>query len=113
MYDKDGERVIHKGKPLKRIGNTPCKTCPKKSPQEARHYELTNANRLALEFYYVTRAMRGRNLTDDMAQDGILKRNMATIDTIVRAFEARRAAMEATAPLLLGSVPTPVVRIKR
>ena len=77
------------GKPLKRIGSTPCKTCPKKNPQEARHYELSDKNRRAVDFYYETRAMFGTNLTPRMARDSILRRNMGLIDKIVRDYESK------------------------
>lgn len=81
-----------KGNRLKRIGKTPCRTCPKKSPQEAHLYELSPKNERAVEFYYTTRAMRGVNLTDAQKQDAILQQNMGIIERIIQAYEQEQQA---------------------
>lgn len=74
-------------------GYTPCSTCPKKSPDKAHKYELSNKNRQTLALYYRTRAMSGVNLSDAARSDPIVQKNLAIIDRIVRAFEAEQAAL--------------------
>lgn len=85
-----------------------CAKCPKESPQNAHRHELSEKNAKAVEFYFTTRAMSGANLTDAMRQDPIVQRNMATIDRIVRPYEAEKAALLAMAPMLTSvtTVPT-------
>lgn len=107
QYDDKGKIAERDGRPLKRIGKAPCHTCPKKSPEQAHLYELSDRNKLAVEFYFTTRAMSGLNLTDDMRQDAIVQRNLAIIDRIIRPYEAERSALVAIAPLINSAAAAP------
>jgi hypothetical protein len=86
-----GERVKQRGsgadQPRPAGSRPPCHACPKKSPREAHRYELNMKNIRAVQLYYRTRAMCGRNLSDREAGDPVLARNMAIIDQIVRHHE--------------------------
>lgn len=79
------------GKQLKRVTAPPCKTCPKESPEKAREHELSIKNLRTLDLYYVTRAMNGMNLPDEMRYDEILQHNFSVIDRIVRTYESERS----------------------
>lgn len=102
VYNKDGS--IQKYADGRRVprGNVkpPCWDCPKQSPEEAHKYELSDKNAQAVHFYYVTRAMAGANLTDDMRYDAILQKNMGIIDRIIRGAEGEQSAMATIAPLM-------------
>lgn len=110
---KAGEIARRGGHKLKRFGKTPCVTCPKKSPDQARHYELSERNLQAVEFYYITRAMNGANLSEDMKQDAIVQLNMGIIDRIVRPFEAEQASGAGVAPLLMAMAAAQKTERKR
>jgi hypothetical protein len=89
MYDEDGKVSTRLGKPVERPpgSKTPCLKCPKKSPDQAHEYELSQRNIEALIAYRRIRALHGRCLSDEEAQDGMLGKNMAIIDTIIRNHE--------------------------
>lgn len=92
MFDEWGSKVLARGgKPVRRQGSPPCGTCPKKSPEQARHYELNGRNKATLDLYYATRAMGGANLTDEQRRDSVLQSALAVIDRIVRPYEAEQA----------------------
>lgn len=107
MYLENGKIHTRGGKPVPRSGPTPCRTCPKKSPEEAHQYELSVKNKQALQFYYTTRAMSGANLTDEMRRDAIIQRNMCLIDQILRPLEAEKATESIIAPLLSFTTANP------
>lgn len=99
---KRGEIAERGGSKLLRVLPPNCAACPKESPDRAYLHELSPKNAQAVEFYYVTRAMSGANLTDEMRQDETVQRNMAIIDRILRPFESGQSAMLGMAPMLLG-----------
>ena len=102
MYGDDGKIVKHRGKDQRRPPNTktPCRTCPKKSPDEAHQYELSPKNEKAVQFYFATRAMSGANLTDELKQDAIVQRNLSIIDRIIRQHEQESAVAAVMNPLI-------------
>lgn len=100
LFDSDGRKTISRGKPVPRTGPPPCRSCPKKSPEEAKHYELSPKNQKTLRLYYTTRAMQGANLSDLAKQDAILQKNLTIIDQIVRPIEAELAAAEAASAFM-------------
>lgn len=104
-YKPDGTIATRGGKQLKRQGPTPCKTCPKESPEKAHESELSPKNQKAVEFYYTTRAMNGANLTEEQKRDAIVQRNQGLIDQIVRPHEAQQS-MVALMPMLALSRST-------
>ena len=114
QYDKNGEiEKARDGGRMKRIGITPCVTCPKKSPAEAKDYELSQRNHKAVEFYYATRAMRGMNLSEAQKQDALLSRNMARIERIVTDFEAEQATLRMAGTIVASLVPVTASDRKR
>jgi hypothetical protein len=66
---------------------TPCGTCPKKSPAEARHYELSRRNIKTFRIWEQVQATRGACLTPAMRRDTVLLRNLVIVDNVVRAAE--------------------------
>lgn len=71
---------------------TPCGQCPKRSPEEAGRFELSEKNQQAYQCYRRFRALKGANITPAMKRDEVFGQNMELIDTIVRAHEATVAA---------------------
>lgn len=101
IYDDKGEIQTTRGKQkMRRPANskTPCRTCPKKSPEQAHEYELSDKNRKAVDLYFAVRG--GAELRDDLKHDAILARNMGIIDRIMRQYEQEQAATSVVSPLL-------------
>lgn len=84
------------GKPM-----TPCESCPKKSPDQAHKYVLSEKNMRTYQFYRESRAMGFANLTEAMKNDDTLRRNFAIIDEIERQTE-RSGGLSVVASLLGG-----------
>jgi hypothetical protein len=86
------------GQPMRRRGPPPCKLCPKKSPDVAWLYELSDKNAEAFEHWKRHRSMNFNGMTDAEKADPIVQRNFAIIDSVMRAYEAaeQRAAAVAT-----------------
>ena len=99
---KAGEIAERRGVKLKRVGLPPCKQCVKKSPSQAREYELSPRNQKALNLYYATRAMHGANLTDEQKRDAIVQRNMSLIEQIVKPFEDEQAGIRMSNAVLIA-----------
>ena len=103
VYDsKTGERMKRGGKDVPRPKGipTPCSTCPKKSPQEARHYELSAKNWQALEMYLQTQATFGLSLPKRVAQDPIVRKNMGIIGWVFSQHQRNQQQLQGIAPLL-------------
>ena len=77
-----------------RPANTPppCHKCPKQSPQQSHEHELSAKNWRTLSLYQQVRASRGACLTDAMKNDGLLMKNLATIDALFRRWEREQQA---------------------
>ena len=69
----------------------PCKTCPKQSPAKEREHMLSAKNWRTLLLY---QQIRLTGATDDERNDRILRRNLATIDALVRNYEHHRLVMD-------------------
>ena len=104
MYDENsGQRIVrgpNKDFVPRGKSPTPCWSCPKGSPAEAPQHELSTRNRLAYRYYLQARAPLGERLPADT----ITHRVLATIDRLVRASEAGRAASSLAESLLVASV---------
>lgn len=74
--------------------NTPCKECPKESPEREAEFILTDANRRTYQLYLEVQATAGARLTDAMRQDRWLLRNLAIVHRVV---EESKQAMQARA----------------
>lgn len=71
---------------------TPCRKCPKGSPEEAKRFALTDAHWKTLGLYLRSRATFGRSLSDVERFDPILLAHFAAIETTWRQFEKCDAA---------------------
>lgn len=65
----------------------PCGKCPKRSPKEARLFEISSKNRRTVELYFRVRATGGGCLTEQMRGDALLAANLALVDCVVRRWE--------------------------
>ena len=99
MYDfETGERETYRAGPSREEklktwprGTGPqCATCPKESPAKEREHMLSAKNWRTLMIYQEVRATGGHCLTDAERTDRILRRNLATIDGLVRIREHQR-----------------------
>ena len=91
FQNKIQERRGHKFKRPPHV-QPPCRAvtpspCPKGCPEREHESVLSDKNRQAVEFYKRTKAMYGKNLTDEMASDEVLQRNMAVINDLMKAHE--------------------------
>ena len=100
--DKTGERVKRAGRDIPRPKGvpTPCSLCPKRSPEEAPKLELSHKNLLTLQFYYRSKAVEFRNLSERWANDPIIQRNFAAIENELKQFDRKRLAEEINAGAL-------------
>lgn len=80
---------------LRIAGPPPCQCCPKKSPNEAHQYELSDKNMRTLNVYYQHRG--ANNLSLRQRADGMLARNLAVVDRLVRAHELETSLSNALA----------------
>lgn len=95
VVDLKSERfVLRSGKRQVRRPNqpTPCRNCPKGSPEEARLTTLTAAHWKTLSLYVRCRATFGRSLSEEESKDPILLAHFASIDSTWRAFDKTEAA---------------------
>lgn len=80
---------------LRIAGSPPCQCCPKKSPQQAHEYELSEKNMRTVNIYYQQRA--AGNLSPRQRHDATLAHNLALVDRIVRQHELETAMSNALA----------------
>lgn len=71
---------------------TPCRVCPKESPEQAAKIELTPAHWRTLRMYLRCRATCGRSLSEAEAADPIVAHHFAIIDVVFRSFDRAEAA---------------------
>lgn len=117
LYDlEQGERKTYRAGPTREERPyirpagvpSPCESCPKKSPEEARQLNLSPKNRKTLWLYLEVRATFAACLTPIMRRDRLLRRNLAIVDSVYRDFErheAGRASAHQAALLMLGAKP--------
>jgi len=72
----------------------PCKDCAKSSPAEEHEHLLSVKNWRTLMIYQQVRATGGHCLTDAERTDRILRRNLATIDSLTRAHDHHRLVID-------------------
>jgi hypothetical protein len=103
-YDTDergGKIMTRNGKRVERgTALPPCQTCPKKSPEQAKDYELNNRNIRMYEMYLKSQATCGLCL-GDLAHDPVVQRDFAIIHQIVTMVRDSRAEMMAMRGALL------------
>ncbi|HEX7379337.1 MAG TPA: hypothetical protein VF278_19600 [Pirellulales bacterium] len=96
MLGPPGDKT--KQRPLERPSHCPpvCKLgerkCPKGSPEREAEFLLTEANWQALKFYRETRATFGRGLSEEAANDGIVRRNFVILDKLFGELRETQAA---------------------
>lgn len=97
IYDiPSGEPKLRGGQKQRRSPSqpTPCGSCPKKSPENAREITLDAKNHRTLRLYLRNRALWGRALTEEEAADAIIQRNFGLLDLLLRKYERSQAALE-------------------
>lgn len=88
LYDLSiGKQIMRGGVPQRRTGPTPCRTCPKQSPEHAATLVLSDANLHTVLLYLRVRATHGRCLTECEAADPFLARLLAMVDGVIRNWE--------------------------
>lgn len=91
-HEKDsrgGKILTRGGKRVKRTTPPPCHACPKKSPELAREYELTDRNIKMYEMYLKSQATGGMCL-GKLAHDPMVQRDFAIIHQICSAIRDSR-----------------------
>jgi hypothetical protein len=81
-------------KPLERKADNPapCKSCPKKGPEHEREFILTEASVRALHFYQETKATFGKGLSEEAANDSVVRQNFSILDQLFDRVEKSRDA---------------------
>lgn len=72
---------------------TPCHSCPKKSPENAAHLELTGPSLATLRLYLRSRATAGACLNDAEREDALLLRNLAICDVVFRQYDREQTSL--------------------
>ncbi|MDE2472545.1 MAG: hypothetical protein KGL35_28410, partial [Bradyrhizobium sp.] len=88
-------------KPVERRENQPppCGLCPKKGPEHEHEFVLSLKNLQTLAFYQETKATFGRGLTEEEAQDSIVRSNFEILDRLFARLERERQAQAVSAAL--------------
>jgi hypothetical protein len=110
VYDlKTGERKTYRAGPGRielpcvrpALLSTPCGECPKKSPENARLIKLNRRNLETVWIYRQVRATGGQCLTEAMAADPLLMRNLTLLDELYREHDRERLGQEVAHAVLL------------
>jgi hypothetical protein len=108
IYDMDsGKPKTYKAgpkreeKPMLRPANTktPCEKCPRKSPEEAHHYELSDRNSKTWLLYRRAHATQFHFLHDAEKKDPLLARNFAILDELYAEHDRQERAATLTQQL--------------
>jgi hypothetical protein len=93
LDSRGGKILTRAGKRVER-GTTPppCHACPKKSPEEAKLYELSERNIKVYEMYLKSQATGGMCL-GELARDEETQRDFAIIHQIVTSIRDSRMEM--------------------
>lgn len=102
--DERGGKILTRGGKRVPRGTTPppCHACPKKSPEQAKDYELTQRNIRMYEMYLKSQATGGMCL-GDLAHDPIIQRDFAIIHQICTMIRDSRAEILAMRGMLGGA----------
>jgi hypothetical protein len=73
---------------------TPCRSCPKGSPKEAKGLALGQRQIRTVNFYLQVRATHGASMNERERSDPLLLRNMAIVDQVVRRHESQQGAAD-------------------
>ena len=97
IYDfRKGEPIIRRatGEAQARAPGqpTPCRTCPRGSPEQAKALRLPRPQLITISLYAAVRATNGAILTDAERADPILARTLAIIDSVWRHYDSAIAA---------------------
>lgn len=89
MYDKNWKRAQRAGQDVPRPPGTPtpCKICPKKSPENAKTLILTPRSRATLQRFYEQQATFGACLTEEERRDSWLMYLFGLIGKELRQFD--------------------------
>jgi len=92
IYTSDWKRAKRGGKDVPRAPGlpTPCGSCPKKSPENAKRIELTTRNLALVRRWKQVRATGGACLSEVERADGWLMKMLSVIDEVFREYEADR-----------------------
>lgn len=91
---KTGTPIQRGGEPQRRRPGapTPCRTCPRESPERAAAIALGRREFATIHFYLQVRATAGACLTERERMDPLLLRNLAIVDGVFRRHESSQAA---------------------
>ena len=95
VYDiKTVELRKRGGEPVRRSPGapTPCKQCPKQSPERARRLKLSDRDLATINLFLRNRALFGRMLTDAEVNDPWLARSFSMLESVYRAYESSKEA---------------------
>lgn len=89
MFDKEWKRAKRSGQDVPRAPGTPtpCKSCPKKSPEHAKKLILTARSRATLQRFYQQLATSGACLTGEERRDSWLMYLFGLIGKELRQFD--------------------------
>lgn len=92
--DERGGKILSRGGKRVARGSTPppCHQCPKKSPEQAHEYELSERNIKMYEMYLKSQATSGLCL-GDLASDPMVQRDFAVIHNISTTIQNNRFEM--------------------
>lgn len=92
--DERGGKIMTRGGKRVERGTTPppCHACPKRSPDEAKQFELTDRNIKVYEMYLKSQATGGMCL-GELAHDAEAQRDFAIIHQIVTSIRDSRMEM--------------------
>ena len=93
---KTGKRIERGGEPQRRRPGapTPCRTCPRESPERGKALALGRREMATIHFYLQVRATAGVCLTERERADPLLLRNLAIVDGVFRQYERGQSAVE-------------------
>lgn len=77
----------------------PCGLCPKKGPEHEHEFVLSLKNLQTLAFYQETKATFGRGLTEEEAQDSVVRSNFEILDRLFARLERERQAQAVSVAL--------------
>jgi hypothetical protein len=103
VYTKEWKRAQRSGADVPRPPGTPtpCKICPKKSPEHAKTLILTARSRATLQRFYEQQATFGACLTDEEKADAWLMYLFGLIGKEMRQFD-RHEQVEILAKMFAG-----------
>ena len=93
---KTGRRLERGGEaqPRRPGTPTPCRTCPRESPERAKAIALGRREFATIDFYLQVRATSGACMNDRERTDALLLRNLAIVDGVFRRHERGQSAVD-------------------